>query len=161
MKTTGALRIDSDNPGILAKTLSFFDAINRHDSEAVIAHFHPDVHYRFMLGAFPESRGRDEVANAWVHMAATFPDVHERLVEVIVRSDVAIAHWVLTGTLSGPLPLGKGVALPGENEQEQAVRGIDVLHFRDGLILRKDSLVDPTAWFDAYRVDLVGAEALA
>lgn len=150
MHELNGLKIDSDCEETLGKTLSFFDAINRHDGDAVVAHFHPDVHYRFILGAFPESRGRDAVAEAWQAMAATFPDVHEELVEVIVRGDIAIAHWVLTGTLAGPLPLGTRIAMPQDAEHSLAARGIDVLHFRDGLILRKDSLLDPSAWFENY-----------
>jgi len=150
MHDTSGLNIDSDSEAVLAKTLSFFDAINRHDGDAVVAHFHPDVHYRFILGAFPEARGKAAVAEAWTGMVATFPDVNEELVEVIVRGDIAIAHWVLTGTLSGPLPLGSRLAVPQGAERNLAVRGVDVLHFRDGLILRKDSLLDPSAWFENY-----------
>jgi ketosteroid isomerase-like protein len=115
--------------GITVETLQqVLDAFNRHDLDAIMAHFAEDA-------VFESPRGPDPWGTRFVGMAAVreglarrftgIPDVHYAEDRHWACDDRGVSEWLLTGTT----PEGERIA----------VRGCDLWEFRDGLIVRKDS----------------------
>jgi ketosteroid isomerase-like protein len=103
-------------------------AFNRHDLDAVMSFFADDCVLEMPRG--PEPWGQRYVGKAEVRkgLATRFeglPDVHYSDDEHWVFGDRAVSQWTLTGTTKE----GKKIR----------VRGCDLLEFRKGKIIRKDS----------------------
>ena len=153
------MQIDSTSPRDLDAVLAFFDALNRHDVEGLLATVHPEIVYTFHHAGFAPARGIEEMRAAWTMMLATFPDVREDILEVRARDGLVVVHWVLSGTLAGPLPLGSKIAIPSGRMPKVSIKGVDVFTLKDGLIATKDSYADVGAWFEAYAPITVAAAA--
>lgn len=110
-------------------------AFNAHDLDAVMSFFADDCELFMPRG--PEPWGQRYVGKAEVRkgLAARFeglPDVHYGDDEHWVSGNHGVSKWTLTGTTKD----GKKIT----------VRGCDLLEFRDGKIVRKDSywkIVEP------------------
>ena len=110
-------------------------AFNAHDLDAVMDFFADDCELLMPRG--PEPWGQRYVGKAEVRkgLATRFegvPDVHYGNDEHWVSGNHGISRWTLTGTTKD----GKKIE----------VRGCDLLEFRDGKIIRKDSywkIVEP------------------
>lgn len=110
-------------------------AFNAHDLNAVMDFFADDCELLMPRG--PEPWGQRYVGKAEVRkgLATRFegvPDVHYGNDEHWVSGNHGISRWTLTGTTKD----GKKIE----------VRGCDLLEFRDGKIIRKDSywkIVEP------------------
>lgn len=103
-------------------------AFNRHDLDAVMSFFADDCVLEMPRG--PEPRGHRYVGKAEVRKGLAtrlegLPDVHYSDDEHWVFGDRAVSQWTLTGATKE----GKKIR----------VRGCDLLQFRDGKIVRKDS----------------------
>ena len=103
-------------------------AFNRHDLNAVMSFFADDCVLEMPRG--PEPWGQRYVGKAEVRkgLASRFeglPDAHYSYDEHWVFGDHAVSQWTLTGTTKE----GKKIR----------VRGCDLLQFRNGKIVRKDS----------------------
>lgn len=103
-------------------------AFNRHDLDAVMSFFADDCVLQMPRG--PEPGGQRYVGKAEVRkgLATRFeglPDVHYSDDQHWLFGDHAVSQWLLTGTTKA----GKKIR----------VRGCDLLTFRDGKIIRKDS----------------------
>ena len=103
-------------------------AFNHHDLDAVMSFFADDCVLEMPRG--PEPWGQRYVGKAEVRkgLASRFeglPDVHYSDDEHWVLGDRAVSQWTLTGTTKE----GKKIR----------VRGCDLLQFRNGKIIRKDS----------------------
>jgi ketosteroid isomerase-like protein len=113
----------------------FVGAFNAHDLDAVMNFFADDCELLMPRG--PEAWGQRYVGKAEVRkgLATRFegiPDVHYGDVENWVSGNHGVSRWTLTGTTRD----GKKIN----------VRGCDLLEFRDGKIIRKDSywkIVEP------------------
>ena len=104
------------------------DAFNRHDLEAIMAHFAEDATFDTPRGREPWGGRHVGKAAVRAGLAARFagiPDVHYSDDRHWVSGDRGVSEWLLTGT-----------TVEGERI---AVRGCDLWEFRDGLIVRKDS----------------------
>jgi ketosteroid isomerase-like protein len=121
---------------VTVETLNqFVAAFNAHNLDAVMNFFADDRELFMPRG--PEPWGQRYVGKAEVRkgLATRFegiPDVHYRDVENWVSGDHGVSRWTLTGTTKD----GKKID----------VRGCDLLEFRDGKIIRKDSywkIVEP------------------
>ena len=113
----------------------FVAAFNAHDLDAVMNFFADDCELLMPRG--PEPWGQRYVGKAEVRkgLATRFegiPDVHYGEVENWVSGNHGVSRWTLTGTTRD----GKKIN----------VRGCDLLEFREGKIVRKDSywkIVEP------------------
>jgi ketosteroid isomerase-like protein len=107
---------------------SFLDAFNRHDLDAIMDFFAEDCVFEMPRGPEPWGRryvGKQAVREGLATRFAGLPDVHYAEDRHLLCGDVGVSQWTLTGTTRD------GVRIE--------VRGLDVLDFRDGEVVRKDS----------------------
>ncbi len=103
-------------------------AFNAHDLDAIMGYFADDCELLMPRGTEPWGTryvGRAAVREGLATRFAGLPDVHYGEDAHWVCGTRAVSTWLLTGT-----------ARTGERVR---VRGLDLLEFRDGLIVRKDS----------------------
>lgn len=106
----------------------FLDAFNRHDLDAVMEYFADDCVLYMPRGAGPRGdryTGKVEVRAGLASRFAGIPDVHYGEDRQWACGDFGVSEWTLTGT-----------SIAGKTLE---VRGVDLLEFVDGKILRKDS----------------------
>lgn len=104
------------------------DAFNRHDLDAIMAHFADDAVFESPRGTDPwgtRFAGKDAVREGLARRFTGIPDVHYGNDRHFVSGDRGVSEWLLTGTTTS-----------GERIE---VQGCDLWEFRDGLIVRKDS----------------------
>jgi ketosteroid isomerase-like protein len=106
----------------------FLEAFNRHDLEAIMSFFADDCVFYMPRGAGPRGdqyRGKADVRGGLATRFAGLPDVHYGDDRHWACGDVGVSEWTLTGTSGG-----------GHRIE---VRGVDLLEFSRGKIIRKDS----------------------
>jgi ketosteroid isomerase-like protein len=108
--------------------VSFCDAFNRHDLDALMAHMTEDC--IFDASAGPEQQGRryagsDAVRAGFAEVFAAFPDSQWEDGQHWVSGDRGVSEWTFRGT-----------RLDGVRVE---VNGCDLFTFRDGKIAVKDS----------------------
>ena len=106
----------------------FLEAFNRHDLDSIMSYFADDCIFYMPRGARP--RGDKYVGKAEVRagLASRFegiPDVHYGNDQHWICGDLGVSEWILTGTKKSGQPI--------------EVRGVDLLEFAGGKIIRKDS----------------------
>lgn len=107
---------------------AFLDAFNRHDLDAIMSFFADDCVFYMPRGSEPWGQrfmGRDAVREGLASRFAGLPDVHYGDDRHWVCGQLGVSEWLLTGTTQE----GKRIE----------VRGVDLLEFKDGKIIRKDS----------------------
>jgi len=107
----------------------FLEAFNRHDLDSIMDYFADDCVLYIPRGAEPRGDryiGKNEVRAGLAKRFEGIPDVHYRDDQHWVCGDAfGVSEWTLTGmTTSG---------------QRIEVRGVDLLEFAQGKIIRKDS----------------------
>lgn len=111
-------------------------AFNAHDLDAVMSFFADDCELIMPRGPDPWGQryvGKAAVRNGLATRFEGIPDVHYGDVHNWVSGNHGVSQWTLTGTTKD----GKKIM----------VRGCDLLEFRNGKIIRKDSywkIVEPT-----------------
>jgi ketosteroid isomerase-like protein len=106
---------------------SFLEAFNRHDLDAIMGYFADDCVLYMPRGAPPRgdrSVGREEVRAGLATRFEGIPDVHYGEDTHWVCDQLGVSEWILTGTAT--------------NGERIEVRGVDLLEFRHGRIIRKD-----------------------
>ncbi|MGK2963246.1 MAG: nuclear transport factor 2 family protein [Gemmatimonadaceae bacterium] len=106
----------------------FLDAFNRHDLEAIMSYFADDCVFYMPRGTGPrgdEYHGKADVRAGLARRFAGLPDVHYGDDRHWVCGDFGVSEWTLTGT-----------SVAGQHVE---VRGVDLLEFARGKIIRKDS----------------------
>ena len=112
-----------------------FDSVQRRDLDAVARLQHDDVEDDFVaIGVY---RGKPAVRGFFEELFAAIPDFTLTTERILAGGDHATAQWRITGTFSGG-PF-RGVHATGRQIE---LRGIDVMHIVDGL------LVDNTIYYD-------------
>ena len=105
------------------------EGFNRHDIDAIMAHFAEDCVFEAPRGPDPWGRrfaGLDEVRRGLAARFEGIPDVHYGDEDHFVCGDRGVSEWTLTGT-----------TVAGERIE---VRGCDLWTFGDdGRLTRKDS----------------------
>ena len=106
----------------------FLEAFNRHDLDAIMDYFDDDCVLYLPRGAAP--RGDRYMGKAAVRagLATRFegiPDVHYGEDRHWACGNFGVSEWTITGTR--------------KNGESIEVSGADLLEFRDGKIIRKDS----------------------
>ena len=107
---------------------AFLAAFNAHDLDAVMRFFAEDCELLMPRGAEPWGTrcvGKTAVRQALATRFSGIPDVHYGDDAHWVCGEHGVSTWLLTGTA----PTGEVLC----------VRGVDLLEFRDGLIVTKDS----------------------
>jgi ketosteroid isomerase-like protein len=106
----------------------FLDAFNRHDVDAIMSFFAEDCFFYMPRGAQPRGDqyvGKQEVRAGLARRFEGIPDVHYGEDRHWVCGDFRVSEWTLTGT-----------SIAG---QQIEVRGVDLLEFAQGKVIRKDS----------------------
>ncbi len=106
----------------------FLEAFNRHDLDAIMDHFAEDCVFYMPRGSPPRGDrylGKDQVRDGLAKRFGGIPDVHYGEDQHWVCGNLGVSEWTLTGTL-----------LSGKKIE---VRGVDLLEFDKGKIVRKDS----------------------
>ena len=106
----------------------FLDAFNRHDLDAIMDFFADDCVFYMPRGSTPRGNrytGKAEVRAGLATRFAGLPDVHYGDARHWACGEFGVSEWTLTGTT----PTGQRVE----------VRGVDLLEFAQGKIIRKDS----------------------
>jgi ketosteroid isomerase-like protein len=108
--------------------ISFCDAFNRHDLDALMAHMTEDCIFDASAGSEQHGQryvGRDAVGGGFAEVFANFPDCQWEEGQHWVAEDRGVSEWVFRGT-----------RLDGTRVE---VNGCDLFTFRDGKIAVKDS----------------------
>jgi ketosteroid isomerase-like protein len=106
----------------------FLNAFNQHDIDRIMDYFADDCVLYTPRGAKPRGDryvGKTEVREGLAKRFEGIPDVHYGDDQHWACQDLGVSEWTLTGTTTS------GQALE--------VRGVDLLEFVDGKIIRKDS----------------------
>ena len=106
----------------------FLDAFNRQDLDDIMSYFHDDCVFYMPRGQGPRGDrhvGKQEVRAGLAKRFEGIPDVHYGDDTHWACGNFGVSEWTLTGTTKA----GGRIA----------VRGVDLLEFRDGKITRKDS----------------------
>jgi len=106
----------------------FLEAFNRHDLDAVMDYFHDDCVLYMPRGQAPRGDryvGKQEVRTGLATRFEGIPDLHYGEDTHWICGNIGLSEWTLTGTRK----TGGWIE----------VRGLDLLEFRDGKVVRKDS----------------------
>ncbi len=106
----------------------FLEAFNRHDLNAIMDYFADDCVFYMPRGAKPRGDkyvGKDEVRAGLAKRFEGIPDVHYGNDQHWAGDNFGVSEWTLTGTSTSGKPI--------------EVRGVDLLEFSQGKIIRKDS----------------------
>lgn len=118
----------NDQPVIVETLKAFLDAFNRHDLDAIMEFFADDCVFYMPRGSEPWGRrfeGRDSVREGLASRFAGLPDVHYGDDRHWACGQFGVSEWLITGTTTA----GKRIE----------ARGVDLLEFEGGKIIRKDS----------------------
>lgn len=106
----------------------FLNAFNHHDLDSIMDYFADDCVFYMPRGATPRGDryiGKADVRAGLAKRFSGIPDVHYGEDQHWACGNLGVSEWTLTGTsLSG---------------QHIKVRGVDLLEFSEGKIIRKDS----------------------
>ena len=106
----------------------FLEAFNRHDLDAIMSFFAEDCVFYMPRGAKPRGDryvGKEEVRVGLAKRFEGIPDVQYGEDRHWVCEDFGVSEWTLTGTST--------------SGQHIEVRGVDLLEFAQGKVIRKDS----------------------
>lgn len=106
----------------------FLDAFNRHDLDSIMSFFSDDCVFYMPRGVGPRGDryvGKKEVRAGLAKRFEGIPDVHYGNDQHWVCGKLGVSEWTLTGT--------------AKSGQQIEVRGVDLLEFSEGKIIRKDS----------------------
>lgn len=138
------------SPAELARAL--FEAINRHDLDAIRASDAADVVDDFIVvGVFA---GVDAVVGFFAELFAAVPDFHLEVLEVTAEGATAVVQWRATGAFTGS-PF-QGIHATGRPVD---LRGCDVMRFEGGLLKHNTIYYDGLAF--ARQIGLLPAEGSA
>jgi ketosteroid isomerase-like protein len=117
------------DPSVTTSTLeAFLAAFNAHDLDAIMGFFADDCEFLMPRGPDPSGTryvGKSAVREGLATRFAGIPDVHYGDDDHWVAGDRAVSTWLVTGTTT--------------TGDQVRVRGVDLLEFRDGKIVKKDS----------------------
>jgi hypothetical protein len=108
--------------------MGFIEAFNRHDLDSIMGYFADDCVFYMPRGAKPRGdrySGQEEIRAGLAKRFEGIPDVHYGDDRHWLCGEVGVSEWTLTGTSA--------------SGQQIEVRGVDLLEFAEGKIIRKDS----------------------
>ncbi len=117
-----------NRPVNVATLKDFLASFNKHDLDAIMEFFSEDCEFCMPRGKEPWGTryvGKSAVREGLATRFTGIPDVHYGEDSHWVADDFGVSTWLLTGTAKTGEPV--------------RVRGVDLLEFRDGKIVKKDS----------------------
>jgi len=118
-----------DKDAVTTRTLQLFlAAFNSHDIDKIMEFFADECELVMPKGPNPWGQrltGKSAVREGLLSRLQGVPDVHYGDDRHWVLGNLGVSEWLLTGT-----------TVAGE---QLKVRGVDILHFQDGKIVKKDS----------------------
>jgi ketosteroid isomerase-like protein len=118
----------TDSSLTVATLREFLDAFNRHDLDAIMAFFADDCVFYLPRGSEPWGQrfvGKAAVREGLATRFSGIPDAHYGDDRHWVCGKLGVSEWMLTGTRTDGAHI--------------EVRGVDLLEFEGGKIIRKDS----------------------
>jgi glyoxylase-like metal-dependent hydrolase (beta-lactamase superfamily II)/ketosteroid isomerase-like protein len=114
---------------------SYFDALSRHDLDAMAAAWAPDGVET--IAGVAELHGAPAIREYWAGVFAALPDWRFEILDVVAAGDQVAVHWRLKATHTGATY--QGVEPAGARID---ARGADIVTVRDGRIVRLDAYPD-------------------
>ncbi|GII42267.1 ester cyclase [Planotetraspora phitsanulokensis] len=108
-----------------------YGAINKHDIDALLRHFHADA---VLVSPAGVAEGAAEIAWHYEHIFVAFPDLAFTPWQGMLPADPAFTEWTMNGTHTGPFWLPNGETLEGTGRRV-TVRGCAACTLEDGLII--------------------------
>jgi ketosteroid isomerase-like protein len=119
----------------LATLKAFGTALGAHDIDGLTALYTPDAVFKF--AGMPDST-RDVAMGHQKDAWASFPDSKGAARRIFVKNDVAIIEWTMTGTNTGPAPMGRP-----STGKPVGIIGLTAVWFTpDGLIREQHEYMD-------------------
>jgi steroid delta-isomerase-like uncharacterized protein len=112
----------------------YFAALARRDVEAMAALWAPDGEEH--IASQVDTVGPGGVRAYFTELFTAFPDFALTVQTTVAQDDKVAVHWTATATMTGPL---WGLEPTGAHVETE---GIDLLHVRDGKIVRNDAVPD-------------------
>ena len=111
----------------------FYEAFNAHDLDRDDDLVTED--YRSEGPGASEPMTRAQVRQQNQAYLTAFPDIHFDIARTIAQGDYVVAHWIATGTHTGPLPTPSGGAIPPTGKSARLM-GCAIYEFREGRVAR-------------------------
>ncbi len=115
---------------------AYFDALTRHDLDAIAAAWAPDGHCH--VAGQADAAGPDGVRAYWAELFGAVPDMRFTVDELIAEGDQVAVKWSATGTFAGPGSY-QGIE---PTYARLDLEGLDLFRLRDGQIVREDAYTD-------------------
>jgi steroid delta-isomerase-like uncharacterized protein len=119
---------------------AYFDALTRHDLDAIAAAWAPDGHCH--VAGQADASGPHGVRAYWAELFGASPDMRIQIDDLIAEGEQVAVKWSATGTFAGPGSY-QGIE-PTYAHLE--LEGLDLFRLRDGLIEREDAYTDGTTF---------------
>jgi steroid delta-isomerase-like uncharacterized protein len=132
-----------------AVAMEIFDALGRHDIDAMLSRVHPDLVDDFVaVGVF---RGVAQVRGFFDELLGAFPDFAIEVIGTVSDDERAVVQWRATGTFTGS-PF-QGVRATGRGVE---LRGCDVMQVIQGRVKHNTIYYDGLGF--ARRIGMLPAE---
>jgi hydroxyacylglutathione hydrolase len=115
---------------------AYFDALTRHDLDAIASAWAPDGHCH--VAGQADAAGPDGVRAYWAELFGAVPDFRIAIDEIIGDDDQVAVKWSATGTFAGPGSY-QGIE---PTYARLDLEGLDLFRLRDGEIVREDAYTD-------------------
>ena len=119
---------------------AYFDALARHDLDAIAAAWAPDGHCH--VAGQADASGPDGVRAYWAELYGAAPDLLIKVEALIAEGDQVAVKWSATGTFAGPGSY-QGIE---PTYARLDLEGLDLFRLRDGRIVREDAYTDGTTF---------------
>jgi steroid delta-isomerase-like uncharacterized protein len=115
---------------------AYFDALTRHDLDAIAAAWAPDGHSH--ISGQADASGPDGVRAYWAELFGASPDLRFDVDAMIGEGERVAVQWSARGTFAGPGSY-QGIE---PTYARLDLEGLDLFVLRDGLIVREDAYTD-------------------
>jgi glyoxylase-like metal-dependent hydrolase (beta-lactamase superfamily II)/predicted ester cyclase len=115
---------------------AYFDALTRHDLDAIAAAWAVDGHCH--VAGQADADGPDGVRAYWAELFGAVPDLRFEVDELIAEGDQVAVKWSATGTFAGPGSY-QGIE---PTYARLDLEGLDLFRLRDAQIVREDAYTD-------------------
>src|SRR5829696_1632625 len=115
---------------------AYFEALTRHDLDAIAAAWAPGGHCH--IAGQADATGPDGVRAYWAELFGACPDLRFHVVDLIAEGERVAVRWSARGTFAGPASY-QGIE---PTYARLDLEGLDLFRLRDGAIEREDAYTD-------------------
>lgn len=133
----------SPPPALSNAVAAYAAAWASREVERILALHTDDTEFPLFVDGVETARGRDAVLRQFAWVFETNPTYAGRTVAVHMTADSATTEYLVAMAPQNPFTLGRWRFTPTGAAYD--VRAIDVLYFRDGLVLAKHTYLDVEA----------------